>query len=422
MKSVLVSTIPSWSQHSGANTFASLLEDVEGIEVANIYFKAELPDSSVAKRYFHVVENKVIKNLIHPSVLTGEEVGNNNDDTENIESSVERKRYAFFSRNRNYLFLWGREFLWKIGRWKSAELDKFLDEVNPDVFMFSIESYLYFNRINEYIIRRCNPKKIIVYWWDDNFTYKQSSSWSYYLFRFFIRRNAKRLMRQATDVLAISPKMKKECDSFFNVNSTLIAKPVRTEQKPIYIRDEVKPVRFIYTGSMVIGRHKSLISLAKVIERINKNGQRAMLDIYSRTQLNKHDMDALNIPGSCEIKGSIPQSQVFEEQLKSDVLVFVESFENKTARLSFSTKLTDYLSSGRCILAIGPDDISSMEYLSSEDAAITCFNETDLYNKVGQIINTPDIIDTYAEKSWACGVRNHNRETNNQIIKKILFK
>lgn len=422
MNKILVSTIPSWSQQSGANTFSSLLEGIKDVDISSIYFRSDIPDSTVAKHYFHIVENRVIKSILNSNIKTGEEVqpSTSGMDNEN-ENKLEHKRYAYFSRNRNCIFLWGRELLWKLGRWKSPELDKFLDKVRPDVFMFTIESYPYFNRVNEYIIKRCKPKKIIIYWWDDNFTYKQRKNPAYLISRFFIRRAAKRIMRVATDVLAISPKMKRECDDFFNVNSTIITKPIRNLDKHTYSLKN-RPLRFLYTGSMVIGRQKTLIALARILQKINENGQRAYLDIYSKTVLNPKDSEALNIPGTCRIIGQIPQSQVFEEQLRSDVLVFVESFENKTARLSFSTKLTDYLSSGRCILAIGPEDISSMEYLSSEKAAITCFDENQLKIKVAEIIENPSIIQEYSDNGWDCGKRNHSPENNEALMKNILFR
>ena len=422
MNKILVSTIPSWSQQSGANTFSALLDGIEDVDVSSIYFRSDIPDSKVAKHYFHIVENRVIRSIFNSNIKTGEEVQPCTSDAKNKEENKqERKRYAFFSRNRNSLFLWGRELLWKLGRWKSPELDAFLDKVKPDVFMLTIESYPYFNRVNEYIIRKCKPKKIIVYWWDDNFTYKQRKSPAYFISRFFIRRAAKRIMRVATDVLAISPKMKRECDDFFSVNSTIITKPIRSHDRPAYSLKN-RPLRFLYTGSMVIGRQKTLIALARILQKINENGQRAYLDIYSKTVLNSKDYETLNIPGTCRIVGQIPQSQVFEEQLRSDVLVFVESFENKTARLSFSTKLTDYLSSGRCILAIGPADISSMEYLSSENAAITCFDEEQLKIRVTELIENPSLIKEYSDNGWDCGKRNHSPENNEALMKKILFR
>lgn len=421
MKKILVSTIPAWNQISGANTFSTLLEGLKGLQIANIYFKAGLPDSKVASRYFQIVESNVIRSIWDRRIKTGQEVKScAGIAQETILSQAEKKRYAYFSRNRNPLFLWGRELLWKLGKWRSRELDTFLDDFHPDVFIFSIGSYAYFNRVNYYIIKYCKPRKVIAFWWDDNFTYRQRNNWVYYISRYFIRRSAKRLMRETTDVLAISPKMKKECDAFFSVNSIVITKPIRLTEKPGYRYNPNRPIRLLYTGSMAIGRQKSLIAIANALKIINQNEQHAYLDIYSQTILSAKDMALLNIPGSCSIKGSIPQSEVFEEQIKSDILVFVESFENRIARLSFSTKITDYLSANRCILAIGPEDISSIEYLKEEDAAIICTSETSIFENLSKLINTPQLIIEYAEKGWGCGTKNHNVDNIKHKLEEVI--
>jgi hypothetical protein len=58
---------------------------------------------------------------------------------------------------------------------------------------------------------------------------------------------------------------------------------------------------------------------------------------------------------------------------KADVLVHVESFDYSSRRstvLSMSTKIPEYLSSGGCIMAIGPKDIASIRYLKETKSAI----------------------------------------------------
>lgn len=421
MEKILTSTIPAWSQKTGENTFSSILADLEDVEIANLYVKADLPDSEVASRYFQILEGSVVKSVFKKGIPTGKEVQPCIETPESTEAlSSEKKRYAYFTKNRNPLFLWGREILWKLGDWKSKELDEFLESFKPDIFMFPMESYLYFNRINKYIIKKCKPELVVGFLWDDNFTYKQNSTISYYISRFFTRRSVNKLVKQCDEVLTICPKMKEECDATFHINSTVITKPLRTIKEFCYQRNETKPLRFIYTGSLIIGRDKSLIALANAIKEINKDKQHMYLDIYTGTVLKDEIANALNIPDCCQIKGRIPQNQVFDEQENSDILVFVESFENKAARLSFSTKITDYLSSSRCVLAIGPDDISSMEYLNSEDAAICCNAPKSILPSLKNIVEHPQLITDYARKSYDCGVRNHSLSIITDKLKSIL--
>ena len=422
MKKILISTISAWNQNSGANTYSAMFSKFKkDAEIANIYFRADMPDSDVAKRYFHILENEVIKSIFHRDRITGKEVSNytlNGEDSLRIQS--EKNRYSRFSKRHNPLLMWGREVLWKLGKWNSKELNSFLSNIAPDIFFFPLSNYCYFNRVNEYIIKKCKPKMVVGFLGDDTFTYKQRSDLFYYINRFFIRKSVKLVVRQFAEVLAICPKMKQECDRFFHINSEVITKPIRDVAPSCYIRDLSKPIRLIYTGGLYLGRDESLISLAKAIQEINQEKQYMYLDIYTNTSLKNEILSALNIPGCCEVKGSIPQCQVFEEQEKSDILVLVESFSDKTARLSFSTKITDYLSSNRCILAIGPEDISSMEYLKNEDAAIICNSTQNILPILKQLKDDANLIKEYAEKGYRCGVRNHSSEEINKRLKNVL--
>ena len=62
---------------------------------------------------------------------------------------------------------------------------------------------------------------------------------------------------------------------------------------------------------------------------------------------------------------------------EADILLHVESFNEKMkkyTRLSISTKIPEYLASKRLIIAIGPVDIASIEYLKDNKAALILDN------------------------------------------------
>lgn len=421
-KHILVTSIPAWSDSTGANTYSAILSEIHGIEIANLYTRADFPDSKICSRYFQILEQNVIKSIFNNKIKTGKELDLNNIDYVGGDKVLkeEKKRYACFTKYRFTPFLLGRELLWKIGKWKSKELDDFLEEFKPDILLFSIESYIYFNRINKYIIEKCKPSLVVGFLWDDNFTYKQSKSLGYIINRFFTRKSVFDLIKKCDKVLSISPKMKKECDFIFGINSTIMTKPVRENIKYDYKLDCSRPIRLIYTGSLVIGRDKTLLHIVNAIKKINTDRQYFFLDIYTTTPLSKKMYTSLNVNGCSCIRGSIPQSQVFIEQKNSDILVFIESFENRIARLSFSTKITDYLSSNRCILAIGPKDISSIEYFTQQDSALVCTSPLEIETIFNELKDNPQLIELYAEKGYSCGIRNHSVETIRDRMKNVL--
>ncbi|MBR5530285.1 MAG: hypothetical protein IKU63_02100 [Bacteroidaceae bacterium] len=421
-KHILITSIPSWNQKSGANTWATLFERFDSNDLANIYIRPEIPDSTVCSRYFNIREWLVVKSILKRDEITGFVVQKKENNI-TIELEKEQQKTTHYSKNRKRIYLWMRELAWKLGKWKSKELDSFLIDFNPEVLFFSIESYPYFNRVNEYIIKKCKPKKVIGYLWDDNFTYKQRPGNIFNIIeRYFLRKQVKRIVNTCTHILSISPKMKEECDKEFGINSILLTKPLRDNIVSPY-RYKGGVIRLLYTGSLVIGRDKVLKLVAQAVDKINVESIRMKLDIYTNTAINNNYKQEINNYKGCELHGAIPQNQVFVEQENADVLIFGESLDkgNNIARLSFSTKITDYLSSFRCILAIGPADNSSIDYFAREDAAFVCTKAEDVYTSLLQIAETPTILNEYAEKAYKCGNKNHNPQIVNKKLKQIIY-
>ncbi len=412
---ILITSIPCWNQKTGSNTFSSLFENFESESLANIYIGTDLPDSKVCSRYFAIREWDVVKSVYKRKVKTGEEVfvqDANANETDLVDKS---KQYA---RKRRRLFLWMRELAWKLGQWDSKELNAFLDDFNPEVLVFPIESYPYFNRLNEYIIKKCKPKKVIGYLWDDNFTYKQHPhSLLHKVERYFLRKQVRRLVGLCTDVLAISPKMKAECDAEFGVDSIVLTKPINQLNQFVDYTVQ-KPVNVLYTGKLNIGRDQTLIKIIDVLEKGNYSPDDLQINVYTNSDLSSEIKNRLETSGFCHIHPPVPQSKVFELQSKADVLLFLESMSNEdlTARLSFSTKLTDYFAAGKCIWAVGNDDLGPMSYLRDQSAGVVCGSDSEIVKAVDSLISNPQFVKEYALNSYRCGVENHNKD---MVIRKL---
>lgn len=424
---VLVSTVPAWSK--GSNTISSLFKGYDKSKLSCLYIRADKSDAESCDRYFHIFEGRVLSSILRHNIKTGEEyILTSKDRIQSVDDSkdvqIENRRYNFFRRHSTYLFTFIREFVWLLGKWNTKEFNKYIDSVNPEVFVFPIESYIHFNRINEYIINKKHPKKIIGFLWDDNFTYKQLPySLGYKLHRFWLRKHVKCLVSKCDRLFVLSPKMKRECDLEFNVNSELLTKPIFNNGCFVSYKPK-KPIRILYTGSMIIGRDKTLLEVAKAIQKVNTSEVKVVLDIYSGTLLPKKVKQKIEKGNFCKIHGPIKQSEVFEKQKESDILLFVESLSgiNLTARLSFSTKLTDYFSAGKCIWAIGNGDLGPIEYLKYNDSGLVSTNVSSLSETLNKIVSTPSLIEEYAMKSFDCGVKNHNENVIKNKFKEVIIK
>lgn len=415
---VLVSTVGAWSDYVGANTMSEFFKDYDKDKLASLYIRANISDSLSCKKYFHIYEGRVLKSIFKRNTKTGEEYTIGKQLTVNTDIDEEIARYNKFRKKKNWFYLFAREFVWQFGKWRTKELDAFLDDFEPDVLVCPIESYIHFNRINEYIIKKKHPR-VIGFLWDDNFTYKQDThSFGYKLHRWWLRHSVKRMVKQSEAIVALSPKMKMEADNEFGINSLILAKPIFKQPDFKEYMPSV-PLRLLYTGNLYVDRDQTIATLVDVIREVNSFGQKVVLDIYTSTAIKPELEKRIKVDGCCVVHKPIKQSEVLQFQKEADVLLFVEALESETggyARLSFSTKLTDYFCAGKCIWAIGSDKMSAIDYLKSQDAALCSMDRESIKNTLERLVEDSALINKYAHKGWTCGHYNHNSE---EILNKL---
>lgn len=412
---ILICTVDCWKSDSAAstaNTFANLFGDLPPQNLANIYIREDLPDSKVCSRYFQIAESRIIKNLFRRKTKTGREVSATTQLSQSdIEDAQKNKKiYDSNRKKRPYFKLFIRELIWKLSKWKTNELDEFVKSFAPDIVVFCMGGYIHFNRLCRHVIKIGNSNAI-GFFWDDNFTYKQGNGIGFQLFRFFQRKSLKKTAKCCSAFCAITEKTKREADAFFGIQCKVLTKAVdydKTDEAPQAIH---APIRMLYTGNLYIGRMSSIFAISKALEEINKDTEKVVLDIYTPTPFS--DDERQKLCKSVCLHKPVSQETVLELQKKADMLLFVESLEKKycrIARLSFSTKITDYLMAKKCIFAIGDRDTASMEYLDRNQLAVCVYSYHDIFNVLSTLIENKDVIREYAARSHLFGIQNHSRE------------
>jgi hypothetical protein len=84
--------------------------------------------------------------------------------------------------------------------------------------------------------------------------------------------------------------------------------------------------------------------------------------------------------------------------------------DRHVARLSFSTKLTDYMASGRAILAVAAEDVAPFEYLSDEDAALCASSSHQVTCQLQRMVADSSVVTEYGKRAYDCGRRNHDAQ------------
>ena len=415
---VLVVSTNAWRDNTGINTLIEFFKCWNRDCIAQIYTKSTLPKTTVCDKFFSISENAVMRSVINRKIATGREVQNEtvNSAIGNPSAEEEQKIYSSYKGKVRELLSICREIVWKLGKWKTAELDCFIDEFDADVLFMPIYPTIYMGRIQKYIITR-TKKPVVSYLADDNYTYKAVHKDPISLLqRHILRKYVKYIVEHSMKLMVIAPKQKEEYDRIFDVDSVVMTKGIDFE--PFESYQAGNPIRMVYTGKLIIGRWKSLVAIADAFQKINRNGIRIKLDIYTTDSLTDEQKKLLNRNG-CSVKGALTLEQVKVVQKEADILVFVESLEKKyknTARLSFSTKITDYLRSGKCIFAIGDRNIAPIDYFNRYDSAVTATTYEEIQEKLIELVNSPDVVLEYAKKAYDCGVEHHERERMDRVL------
>lgn len=400
--------IEPWDEGS-SHTLSTIFSCWDAGRLALVYTRSGLPYTDVASRFFQISENLVLHGLLKPWVTVGKEVGCARVVDESLVRA-ERARYERAHKRHSTLMALCREVVWLLGHWRGHALDRFVKDFDPDVLFVPIYPMVYMSWVERRVIRR-SGKPFVCYLTDDNYSYRSCSNPLKYLHRFWLRRNVRWLSTHCRRMFVIVNKEKEETDALFGTDSVILTKSVDFSDRPFSPRPVGSPIKMVYTGNLFYGRDKSLALVAEALEELNIGVVRAELDIYSQYTPADTVLARLN-RGASRFCGSIPRSEVDRVQREADVVVFAEGLEGKEAniaRLSFSTKITDYLANGKCVLAVGKDEIAPIDYLRRNDAAIVATDAGQIKVQLRRIVDDPSLISGYSRRAYDCAVRNHEK-------------
>ena len=415
---ILVITNTPWATEYGlGNTLDNIFGGIDGLSFANIYCRYGTPNNSVTCQYYQITERSLLKNLINKAVPSGKRI----EVDSKVSPNADNDAFIGFNKARKMrlqLFFWGRDLIWKIGRWKSPDLDRFIEEFKPDLIFQPIYPFGYINDINLYIQHKYNIPEI-GYYVDDNVSLRQFNlSPLYWIDRLIKRKKVIKVIKCCTLLYVISDIQKQEVEKDFQIESKLLTKSSYFNSCPPTWKTPDGTVSLLYAGNIGDGRWKTLAIIARAINQLRNDGYDIKLSIYTATPLSNDIKKSLQVDG-CQLNGPITSKEVQIKQQEADVMVHVEGLSLKSrlaVHQSFSTKLVDFFSMGKCIFAMGTLDEASILHLHENDAAIIAFDEKGALEQLRRICENPQVINEYGKKAYHCGAQFHNKEKMNQMI------
>ena len=414
---VLIVSRGVWDDAGTSSTLSNIFLNYDSSKLSQIYIETKKPNTRLCQSFFQISEFSLIKKLYKWRTRTGRRVDASYEENSSV-AQKEASTMQYVRGHRSFAYNILRELLWHFNGWKTKELRSFIKEENPDVVWLTGSPLILMNRLSQYVVKQAG-KPYCLYEMDDVYSYKNCGGNPFkYAYRFFLRYRVKKLMRGASQVFVISPKMKKEFDALFGIDSIVLTKGIDLSDRPFLGVTPSSPVNMVYAGNLLYGRMSTVEKMASSLDEINKSSKRIVLTIYTGTPVPDSVREKMTKGGSVIFHQPVPYAQVEEVIRRSDVVLFAESFDEKKkniARLSFSTKITDYLAGGKCVLAIGPADIAPMEYLRDNDAAITVTSERDITEQLEYLLS-PGVVGRYARKAYDCGKKNHDKMSLDSIV------
>lgn len=425
MKILIVSNTAWNNNNSFGNSFSDIWGGIENIEVANIYCRKGIPCNHMKGKFYQIDEELIIKSIWNRKLATGYEI-ENCIDGKNMPIHV--KYYDFIRKLRFRIFYWLRDMIWALGKWKTNELNKFIDDFKPDIMFQPVYYSTYINKIALFVKEKCNIP-MVCYISDDNYGLRHFSlSLMYWIERLYKRKYVKKVIDTCDFLYVISDIQKKEYDPIFKKPSAILTKCKDFKGEAPVKEKYNNPLKLVYMGNIDSARGKTLSILAECIGKINDQENKMILEIYTLSPLRNKVIKRMRAKG-VYLRQAVKTDEVEKVQSEADILVHIDPMDRRGAlevHQSFSTKIVDYLFRARCILAIGHPECSSMDYFLKYKAALVASSKAQIEQRLKDILNDTSILDKMARAAWDIGVQKHQRETMQgdlmSILQNVLIK
>jgi hypothetical protein len=196
---------------------------------------------------------------------------------------------------------------------------------------------------------------------------------------------------------------------------------------PCYEREN-NEVHFGFIGGLHLNRWYSLLKVANALQELKDEGAVVVLNIFApQKDLKIYGALFKDFSVIGEMK-TLKASDVNEKLVQSDVLVHVESFLHEDSlytRLSVSTKIPQYMASGRPILAFGPGSLSSLRYIERMGAGLVVDVENDipiLKKTAGQLASSSNQRKSLGGNGFQVAKQSHNEFVVRDRFRDVLAK
>lgn len=377
-KGLVIQNNPFSYNTGNGKTVASMLSQWDNDRLAQIYVSDFPPDFSICKQYFKMADKAALKSFLKHQAfgteITEGAIADKNASNVQVggEENALLKKVKGWMRESSFVAVI-RDFVWCKSKWKNEELCRWLDQVNPDFVYFIAGNMAVFYDMAFFICERYDIP-LYVHIGDDYFIYRKGINIWKNLHRRKMSKKVEQAINKSEYVFAICDKLARIFKERYGGRYYVCMNCVDLEEGCIpEVKKHNSNLKLVYAGNLGINRWKVLNLIGQALEELRQEKIYAELDVYSSFTPEKRILKKLTIPPVLKFCGSVFGEELKQVKGNADILVHVEAFEMRYRQLTYtamSTKISEYLSAGQTILAVGPEEAASIEFLKENNVAM----------------------------------------------------
>jgi glycosyltransferase involved in cell wall biosynthesis len=190
-----------------------------------------------------------------------------------------------------------------------------------------------------------------------------------------IERDYSRLIENATVHMCISESMASEYKLRYGKTFLTFRNPIEIERWLPYQKNDLRAqsdeLKIIYTGRLFPPTYSSLVDMCRVVDRLNNNGRKVVLDIFTydtNISFSESVSDFIGI----NLKNPVDVMYIPQLVQKYDIFFLCLDFDNyakRYAQYSISTRTSEGMISAVPILMYGPSSSAQYGYFAGNKSA-----------------------------------------------------
>ena len=374
MKVLLISHNPITTYQNMGKTFLSMFSEFSKEEICQLYIYPTIPDVDICDSYYRITDRDIMKSYFHFGKVNSEVICKERINPEN-HSFFESKEDADFykKRKKNSYRLLLRDAMWFFSNWYNTGLKKWLDEQKPTcIFLAPGESKFIYN-IALYISKKLNID-LNTYICDEYYFVNSPDNFVDKIQLYCLKKKIEQTMKKTSQLFTICDELAEVYYNKFKTKTHILFTGANClfDEKP-KLREHINGIT--YMGNLAYKRYEAIAEIGCAIDEINdKLGSNYKLFIYAK-ELKEEVVSCFNGINSIEYCGYVTGAEYKKVLYGADILLHVEAFDvecMERVKHSISTKIADCLGSGIPLLAYGPADIASINYLRVTESAFLC--------------------------------------------------